>query len=618
MTVPYNRHATFLIAFLFLGFCGFGHAGNQSCFGQKSQNDLKELSVLSFNILYGGGQAKSVGFPNKDFDGSRIDEISDVIVQSKAQIVCIQEDSSSENLLLELRKTNSKWNRFDHVYSLWDITPKTKTDRAFGTTTCDITLPNKKKIAVINTHWYPSPYGPELLQRELRKGKPSDLANLSSKIKKASENNDGYRGYQQTIKAISEVPKTQPIILAGDFNEPSHLDWTKEFFENGIDRWRMNPTQTKLSIPIRWTGSELIHKTGLDDSFRVVHPNAVNRPGITFTPNYRPGTPGRKPINDQIHTRIDRIYYSRATLKPIVSKVLGEKSPWTDDVFTGKWPSDHRAVLSTFRLLPQETSTRPKYNQNELTFLPDQVYGHKAGMALTYDVIKPAKPNGAGIMYMVSGGWVSRWFPPKGLLRKKPRSLNLFEKMVSKGYTVFLVRHGSSPRFKVPEAVADSQKALRHISRHATRYDIDPNRIGVCGGSAGGHLSLMLGTTGRAGRKVAAVAAYFPPTDLTGIVENPGLKKQFPALDFPTEQASQVSPLFLADKKSAPTILIHGDQDRLVPIWHSEKISKRFSELSVPNKLIIIPGAAHGFLGKNEDKAESELLKWFDRFLRKS
>jgi hypothetical protein len=69
------------------------------------------------------------------------------------------------------------------------------------------------------------------------------------------------------------------------------------------------------------------------------------------------------------------------------------------------------------------------------TITPDVVYGHKAGMALTYDVVKPAKPNGAAVLFMVSGGWVSTWARPDSVVRgDKPDSLNLFEKIVDRGY----------------------------------------------------------------------------------------------------------------------------------------------------------------------------------------
>lgn len=261
---------------------------------------------------------------------------------------------------------------------------------------------------------------------------------------------------------------------------------------------------------------------------------------------------------------------------------------------------------------------------------PDVIYGHKAGMALTYDVIRPTKnPNGAGVLFMMSGGWVSSWAPPENLVRPQRASLNLFEKIVDRGYTLVIVRHGSSPYFKVPDAVADVKLAIRHVRTHASEFGIDPNRIGVCGGSAGGHLSLVLGTMGddgnpnsridteRVSSRVQAVAAYFPPTDIREYVNHETLSKQFPAVVFPDDQAGGISPLLAVTKDDAPTLLIHGDKDELVPISHSERFTKAMHDIDATCELIVVPGAAHGFPGEQGQRAESALLDWFDKYLAK-
>jgi acetyl esterase/lipase len=75
------------------------------------------------------------------------------------------------------------------------------------------------------------------------------------------------------------------------------------------------------------------------------------------------------------------------------------------------------------------------------------------------------------------------------------KMLGLFQPLTSQGFTVFAVRHGSSPKFSIEEAVADVRRSVRFIRLNAERFNIDPQRIGVYGMSAGGHLSLMLGTT---------------------------------------------------------------------------------------------------------------------------
>ena len=250
---------------------------------------------------------------------------------------------------------------------------------------------------------------------------------------------------------------------------------------------------------------------------------------------------------------------------------------------------------------------------------PDVVYGHKDGMALTFDVFRPKEnANGSGVLFMVSGGWVSNWMEPK-------QSIPLFQHLLDRGYTVIAVRHGSSPRFLVPECVSDVQLALDFIAKHASDWNVDPNRLGVFGFSAGGHLSLMLGTVGGTRRgteevaRVAAVVAVFPPTDLAPYVDpkNP-LREQFPALKFEPSKAESVSPLMQVTADDAPTLLFHGDKDELVPLWHSEKIQKAFDAVKVESKLVVIPGAAHGFNDEGNRRLAKEMGEWFDRYLLNS
>ena len=266
-------------------------------------------------------------------------------------------------------------------------------------------------------------------------------------------------------------------------------------------------------------------------------------------------------------------------------------------------------------------SVNPAQAEEASNIIPDVVYGHKDGMALTYDVIKPNdNANGAGILFMVSGGWVSRWSPPE--------NTKFFTGGIQDaGFTVFLVRHGSSPRYKVPDAVSDVQKAVTHIYENAESYGVDPNRLGVYGGSAGGHLSLMLGcATGEVGEepdakaksgegRVAAVVAYFPPVDLQPIVNTPGLSESFPALIFPQEKAAYVSPLLHVSSDDPPTLLIHGDKDTLVPIAQSETMIAALKKANVTSDFITIPGAGHGFRGEDAKTAEGHLIDWFKKHL---
>jgi acetyl esterase/lipase len=256
---------------------------------------------------------------------------------------------------------------------------------------------------------------------------------------------------------------------------------------------------------------------------------------------------------------------------------------------------------------------------------PDVVYGHKAGLAMTFDVIRPKEQNGAAVLFMMSGGWFSGWLPPEGFMSPEaPDGFKHFRELVDGGYTLFIVRHGSAPQFKVPEAVADVRRAVRFIRLNTEKFGIDQNRIGVCGGSAGGHLSLMLGTGSDDGDKdakdpvdqtqnrVAAVVAYFPPVDLREWV---GPSERFPALEFDPKLAESVSPLLHVTTDDAPTLLVHGDKDDLVKLDNSERILAAFQKAEVPCELLVIEGAGHGFGGEMGQRASKALVEWFDKHL---
>lgn len=256
----------------------------------------------------------------------------------------------------------------------------------------------------------------------------------------------------------------------------------------------------------------------------------------------------------------------------------------------------------------------PYANRAGVTFTRDVIYGHHDGMANVYDVIKPDNANGSAVLYMVSGGWVSRWAAPESRVTQ-------FKPLLDAGITVIPVHHGSAPRFKVPEAHADVKRALRHITLNAADYGIDPNRLGVFGGSAGGHLSLMLGLNGdngdpqgrdvvdRAPARIKAVVAYYPPSDLRRLT---GPNERFPALDFPQEQAAAISPILFADGKDPATLIVHGDADDLVNISSGQAMYDALKKAGAKTEFIVIKGGDHGFRDTaHRAQATAAMAKWF-------
>lgn len=274
-------------------------------------------------------------------------------------------------------------------------------------------------------------------------------------------------------------------------------------------------------------------------------------------------------------------------------------------------------LLSVFGLSAQAEET-PRIR-------PDVVYGHKDGLALTFDVFHPATANGAGVLFIQSGGWYSKWSDPRTL---QPACRPLLDR----GFTVFCIYHGSAPRYVIPEAVADVRRAVRFVRLHAKQYGIEPERLGALGGSAGGHLALMLATTGDNGHmkaedevlrrpsRIAAAVAMYPPTDLRSWVSDPpeavrkipGLK---PPLTISAEQAAAVSPLLHVGADTPPICLIHGDHDELVPVEHSRSLYTRLQEAGRPSRLLVVDGAGHSFTENDYAIAVPAMVEWFEKYL---
>ncbi|MBI3464268.1 MAG: alpha/beta hydrolase [Planctomycetes bacterium] len=281
----------------------------------------------------------------------------------------------------------------------------------------------------------------------------------------------------------------------------------------------------------------------------------------------------------------------------------------------------------------------------------DVIYGRKHGVVLTMNVFSPAKDaNGAGVVWVVSGGWVSAHEIARPEFPFSP-----VNELVSRGYTVFAVVHGSQPKYTIPEILQDMHRAVRYIRVHAADYGIDAQRIGITGGSAGGHLSLMQGTAGAAGdmnakdpvdqasSRVQAVACFFPPTDFLnygkpgedaigrGVLKDFSAPFQFSELDTKRgrfggfvpvtdeekikEIGRQISPINHVSSDDPPTLIIHGDKDLLVPYQQAEIFIAKLKESGVPAELVTKPGAAHGWANIGADMPT--IAGWFDKHLAK-
>ena len=315
---------------------------------QLGAEEEVRLRLMTFNILQGGGNAKNVGFGNEWFGGSRIDEIASAIQCARADIVGIQEDCpTSSNVILD--ELGEGWYRAGKLYSKFPA-QLLHSNKNRSLEVVDVELAGSRVVRIVNCHWWPNNYGPFLAQEKLRADPQLDLNHLAELVKEKGARRGGTRGYRATIEPLEKaIEEKRAIFLVGDFNEPSHLDWTEHYAKNGSDRWVENPTGTPLRLALQWPGSVLLKNIGMVDSFRQAHPNEVKKPGNTWTPSYPDQTPGRRPYGDQVLDRIDRIYHHGNDVKVVSAQVVGERADTSDIVIQGRWPSDHRAVVIEYK-----------------------------------------------------------------------------------------------------------------------------------------------------------------------------------------------------------------------------------------------------------------------------
>ena len=289
-----------------------------------------------------------------------------------------------------------------------------------------------------------------------------------------------------------------------------------------------------------------------------------------------------------------------------------------------------KKMLFTCLALLALTSARAQTNL-DFTRTEDVIYGRKFGTALTLDVLQPRPANGAAIIAVISGGWFSA---------HEAINPDRFRPLLNRGYTVFPVVHGCQPKFVVTEIVQDIHRAVRFIRHNAARYGVDPNRFGVIGSSAGGHLTLTMATQGGPGdpkakdpvdrdsSAVQCAACFFPPTDFlnyskpgedavgVGIRERfkPGFGPRSDTLEGRQKLGREISPIYFVHSNMPPVLIIHGDADKLVPICQAESFVKRCEEVGSAAKLVVREGKLHGWPDMTRDV---ELFAdWFDEHLR--
>lgn len=208
-------------------------------------------------------------------------------------------------------------------------------------------------------------------------------------------------------------------------------------------------------------------------------------------------------------------------------------------------------------------------------------------------------------------------------------------KLAARGYVAATVTYRLAPKYQFPAAIYDVKAAVRWLRANADKYRIDPERIGVVGDSAGGHLVQFLGVTGGVEQfegeggnpefssRVNCVVNYYGPSDLTRSygksVDAAEVLPLWLGGDATQERRRHIlaSPLYWVTPEAAPTLLLHGTEDKYVAFEQAEWIYDRLKAAEVEVEILKLDGAGHGFRGADAERAEGAMFEFFDRQLKR-
>jgi acetyl esterase/lipase len=233
------------------------------------------------------------------------------------------------------------------------------------------------------------------------------------------------------------------------------------------------------------------------------------------------------------------------------------------------------------------------------------------------DIFQPtAKAAGKrpGVLVIHGGGWTGG--------TKESQVDPICLRYVEKGFVVANVEYRLAKAALAPAAVEDALHAAQWFRKHAKQYNVDTKRMIVTGGSAGGHLALMVGMTPKSAKlgppaKVTAVVNFYGITDVGDQLGGPNMRTYavtwLPEQPGRMELARRVSPMTYVRKGLPPVLTLHGDADQTVPYEHGVKLTKALQDAGDKAELITVPGGKHGFPKETLDELYPKI---FD-FLKK-
>lgn len=231
------------------------------------------------------------------------------------------------------------------------------------------------------------------------------------------------------------------------------------------------------------------------------------------------------------------------------------------------------------------------------------------------------------VVWIHGGAWMMgdrSWIPPELPL-------------LDRGFAMASLDYRLSQDAIFPAQIEDCKAAIRWLRANAARYNLNPHRVGVWGESAGGHLAALLGAAARVAAwdrrgghqayssHVQAVCDWFGPSDLVQL----GITANHQAADSPEarllggpvqanqEQAIQANPITHITPEAPPFLIMHGEQDDVIPVGQSELLHRALLKAGVESTLMIIPGMGHGILALGKEQW-AELYRSVIHFFQKT
>jgi acetyl esterase/lipase len=285
-------------------------------------------------------------------------------------------------------------------------------------------------------------------------------------------------------------------------------------------------------------------------------------------------------------------------------------------------------LLSLLLLLPLLVLTQTAFGaEKPYEIIEDLVYSNPNGLPLLLDLYLPDVPPGEQLPVVVwvhGGGW-------KNGSKQKPRA----EFLAEHGYAVASINYRLTGVAMWPAQIEDCRESVRWLRRNASKYSLDPNRIGTWGSSAGGHLVALMGTLPyengeTVSSRVQAVVGWYGPTDLLAMPPNNvgngrteedvansnGAKLLGCTVSECVDLAKQASALFNVTSDDAPFLIMHGDLDPGVPISQSTRLYGELKRAGVHAEFEIVPEAGHGTSHFATKEVKDRVRSFFDAFLK--